>query len=57
MVETRKVSVHLRQLFAHAHAILQARPELEEADRTLTGADLVQRMKAIGAKFNLAGVL
>ncbi len=56
MDESKKVSVHLRRLFAHANSVLAARPELEEADLTLTGADLVQRMKAIGTKFNLAGV-
>ncbi len=51
-----KVSTHLQQLFVHAHSILQARPELEEAERTLKGIDRLKATQAIGDKYNLAGV-
>ncbi len=51
----RKVSTHLQQLFIHANSILQARPELEEAERMLEGTALLEAMKKIGTKYNIAG--
>ena len=51
-----KVSTHLLRLERSALAVIQAMPELKNAELTLDGVERLNVMKAIGAKFNLHGV-
>lgn len=44
----------LHRLKAHATSVLKAMPELEEADRTLTGVELVEAIEDIGKRYGLS---
>ena len=47
------LSKELHRLEQHAYAVMQAMPELREADETLSGFELVKAIEEIGTRYGL----